>query len=116
VDRLVDDGIAERHRGADRRSVSLALTPRGRRLARRTAKARHAAVSEVLDVLDARERDQLAAIADKLVRAVVDQRLAARRGGDDPAGGWLCRLCDPIACGRAEGRCPAATAAGVDVS
>jgi DNA-binding MarR family transcriptional regulator len=116
VDRLVDDGLAERRPGPDRRSVALALTPRGRRLAVRTSEARRAAVADVLEVLDARERDQLAAIADKLVRAVVDQRLAARRAGDDPAGGWLCRLCDPTACGRSEGRCPAASAATGDRS
>jgi DNA-binding MarR family transcriptional regulator len=112
VDRLVADGLAERRRGADGRSVALALTPRGRRLAGRVQEARRSTLHEVLDALDDVERAQLAAILDKLVGAVVATRLEARAAGVDPPGGWLCRLCDPLACGRSEGHCPAANAAG----
>jgi DNA-binding MarR family transcriptional regulator len=111
VDRLVDDGLAERRPGTDARSVSLVLTARGRRLARRTTAARHDALTDVLDVLDPREREQLRAIADKLVTAIVDQRLAARHAGEEPTAGWLCRMCDPVACGRSAGTCPALNAA-----
>ncbi len=110
VDRLVTDGLAERRPGADGRTVALALTPAGRRLAEQMRDARHSALHGVLDVLDDRERDALAGVLDKLVGAAVARRLDARAAGVDP-GGWLCRLCDPVACGRPEGRCPAANAA-----
>lgn len=111
LDRLVSDGLAERRAGADGRTVAAVLTPRGKRLARRTREARRAALSGVLDGLDAHEQAQLTAIAEKLVAAVVSNRLDRRAAGDDPAGGWLCRLCDPGACGRPDGTCPAAAAA-----
>jgi hypothetical protein len=99
--------FSDRRPGADGRSVALVLTPRGRRLAQRTRAARRDALAEVLDVLEPRERTQLTAIAEKLVGAVVTQRLEARAAGEDPPGGWLCRLCDPNACERADGHCPA---------
>jgi MarR family transcriptional repressor of emrRAB len=111
VDRLVGDGLAERRPGLDRRSVALALTPGGRRLAGEVRDARQASLQRVLDALDQREQAVLADILDKLVAGVVDRRLEARRAGAGPPGGWLCRLCDPVACGRAEGNCPAANAA-----
>ena len=111
VDRLVADGLVERRRGADRRSVAIALTPRGRRLAGRVRDARRSALHDVLAVLDDGEQAQLKVILDKLIGAVVAHRLEARAGGVDPTDGWLCRLCDPVACERSEGRCPAANAA-----
>lgn len=107
VDRLVTHGLADRRPGTDGRSVALVLTPRGRRLAQRTRAARRDALADVLDVLEPRERTQLAAIVEKLIGAVVTQRLEARAAGEDPPGGWLCRLCDPAACERADGHCPA---------
>lgn len=111
VDRLVGDGLAERRPGPDGRSVALALTPAGRRLASEVRNARRATLQDTLDVLDGDERAALATILDKLVAGVVERRLAARRAGALPPGGWLCRLCDPVACERPEGRCPAAGAA-----
>lgn len=111
VDRLVGDGLAERRPGPDGRSVALALTPAGRRLAGEVRDARRAALQRVLDVLDDREAAQLGDILDRLVAGVVGRRLEARRAGAVPPGGWLCRLCDPVACQRPEGRCPAAAAA-----
>ena len=116
VDRLVGDGLAERRPGADGRSVALALTPAGRRLAGEVRLVREAALRQVLDVLDESERAALGDILDKLVGGVVDQRLEARRAGATPPGGWLCRLCDPVACERSEGRCPAAGAAAAQRS
>lgn len=107
VDRLVTDGLAERRPGPDGRSVALGLTPRGRRLAQRTRAARRNALADVLDALEPGERTQLTAIVEKLVGTVVTQRLEARAAGEDPPGGWLCRLCDPEACERADGHCPA---------
>jgi hypothetical protein len=91
--------------------VALVLTPQGRGLAGEVRDARREAVQGVLTVLDGHERAALLATLEKLVGAVVGRRLDARAAGVDPAGGWLCRLCDPVACGRPEGRCPAADAA-----
>lgn len=121
VDRLVGEGLAERRPGADGRSVALVLTARGRRLASGVRDGRRSTIHGILSVLDDRERAQLAPILDKLVGAVVAGRLDAGRSlvpgrrdgraGVVPPGGWLCRLCDPVACERAEGHCPAATVA-----
>lgn len=113
VDRLVAGGLAERRQGADGRSVALVLTEEGRRAAGEARAARLATVRDILSVLDDDEREALTPIVEKLVGAVVARRLEARAAGVDPAGGWLCRLCDPVACERAEGRCPAANAAGL---
>ena len=111
VDRLVAGGLVERRRGADGRSVALVLTTEGRRLATQARGARLATLHDVLGVLDDREQAELAAILDKLIGAVVLRRLEARAAGVHPPGGWLCRVCDPVACQRAEGHCPAANAA-----
>lgn len=111
VDRLVGGGLAERRPGPDGRSVALALTPAGRRLAGEVLDARRASLQHVIEVLDEGERAALGDILDKLVAGVVGDRLEARRAGATPPGGWLCRLCDPVACERSEGRCPAAGAA-----
>lgn len=111
VDRLVAGGLAECRRGRDGRSVALALTSRGRDLAGDVQHARLAALHEVLTVLDDRERADLTALLEKLVGAVVARRLEALRAGVDPAGGWLCRLSDAVACERPQGHCAAANAA-----
>ena len=111
VDRLVAGGLVERRRGADGRAVALHLTEEGRRQAGQARHARLATLHDVLSVLDDREQAQLAAILDKLVAAMVGRRLEARAAGAPPTGGWLCRLCDPVACERAEGHCPALNAA-----
>jgi MarR family transcriptional regulator, negative regulator of the multidrug operon emrRAB len=111
VDRLVADGLAARRAGVDARSLAVVLTARGQRVARAALDARAAVLHDALDGLDARERQQLTRLVEQVVTTVVEHRLAARRAGDDPAGGWLCRQCDPVGCGRPHGRCPAATAA-----
>ena len=111
VDRLVGDGLAERRPGADGRSVALGLTPAGRRLAAHVRDARRETLQRVLDVLDDREQAELSAILDKVVAGFVERRLEARAAGAIPPGGWLCRLCDPVACERSAGRCPVANAA-----
>jgi DNA-binding MarR family transcriptional regulator len=116
VDRLVGDGLAERRPGPDGRSVALALTPAGRRLAGKVRNARQVTIEQALDVLDDREQAQLSRLLEKLVAGVVERRLEGRRAGATPPGGWLCRLCDPVACQRPEGRCPAANAAGAERS
>lgn len=111
VDRLAAAGLVERRRGADGRSLALHLTGRGRRAARRVLAARAESLARLVAVLDERERRSLVDLTEKLVAALATQRLADRGRDQDPAGGWLCRLCDVDACGRPDGRCPAATAA-----
>ncbi len=111
LDRLVSEGLAERRPGADARSIAVVLTARGRRLARHAREARQATLAEVLGVLDDHDREQLTRITERLIGAVVARRLEARATGHDPVGGWLCRLCDPGACGRPDGACPAASTA-----
>jgi MarR family transcriptional repressor of emrRAB len=110
VDRLVADSYVERRPGPDGRSVALALTPRGRRVARRILQAREIAIRDVLVDLTEPERASLTRIAETLIATIVTTRLS--EGG--AAAGWLCRLCDFEACGRPRGECPAArTAADV---
>jgi len=112
VDGLVSDGhVARRHRAGDRRSVALRLTPAGRAAARRIARARATAVAEPLAGLTAAERVSLTALAERLTGDLAALRVEQRAVGEPPAGGWLCRLCDFDACGRPEGRCPAAVRA-----
>jgi DNA-binding MarR family transcriptional regulator len=111
VDRLVADGLAARHPGADARSLAVVLTARGRRLARAALDARSAVLRDSFDGLRRDQRRQLTQLVEQMIAGVVHRRLGQRAAGEGPAGGWLCRQCDPAACGRPEGRCPAATAA-----
>ena len=60
VDRLAADGLAERRRGGDGRSVAVTLTPAGRRAAAEIREARERALAEALSVLSAGERRALA--------------------------------------------------------
>lgn len=113
VNRLADAGFVERRAGPDGRTITVALTRRGHNVARRLREARHAAVVAALSSLSDRERRQLTGICERLVAGLTTSRLGARAEGRPPTGGALCRMCDPVACGRSEGACPAArTAAG----
>lgn len=113
VNRLADAGLVERRAGPDGRTITVALTRRGHNAARRLRDARHAAIFAVLSSLSDRQRRELTGICEQLVARLTASRLAARVEGRSPAGGALCRVCDPVACGRPEGVCPAArTAAG----
>jgi DNA-binding MarR family transcriptional regulator len=112
VDGLVADGnVARRRRRGDRRAVAIRLTPRGRSTARRIIWARGQAVQEALGGLTATQRRSLTAMAERLTGDLATLRLEQRAAGELPAGGWLCRMCDFAACGRPEGRCPAAARA-----
>lgn len=104
VDRLADAGLVIRGPGDDGRSRSVTLTPRGRRVAGRVAAARRAAPTEALLGLSPAERVTLGALLDRMMANVV----AVKEDG-----AWICRLCDLTACGRADGRCPAANAAAL---
>jgi MarR family transcriptional repressor of emrRAB len=110
VDRLVADGYVQRQSAADARSVALVLTRSGRSIAAKVQGARATVVAEMLEALSRDERRFLSEVTDKLLVAITERRLADRDQGF-PVGAWLCRLCDLNACGRPEGKCPAATSA-----
>ena len=117
VDALVDDGhVARGCRAGDRRSVALRLTASGREAAGRVIRARARAVETTLDGLSEAQRRTLTTLVERLTGDVAALRLDERAQGLPPSGGWLCRLCDFEACGRAEGRCPAATRVATLVS
>jgi MarR family transcriptional repressor of emrRAB len=111
VDRLVAEGNVERRPGFDGRSVSLVLTAKGRRAARRVLAARSEAIHGVLDLLTGAERASLRPIVERMLGVVTLARLAERERGHEPVDGWLCRLCDFEACQRDRGACPVANAA-----
>jgi DNA-binding MarR family transcriptional regulator len=104
VDRLVADGLVARGRGADGRSRSLALTPKGRRTAARVRQARTRALSGLVDRLPEAEREAAGPVLSALLAAVVEVK---------DGGAWTCRLCDLTACQREQGRCPTAAAAAL---
>lgn len=112
VDVLVRDGhVARRRRAGDRRAVAVRLTASGRAAARRIKRARAAAVRAALEGLSEAQRRSLTSMAERLTSDLVGLRLEERAVGTPPAGGWLCRMCDFGACGRRDGRCPAAARA-----
>jgi MarR family transcriptional regulator, negative regulator of the multidrug operon emrRAB len=110
VDRLGELGYVRRREAPDRRAVSIRLTTRGRAVAKRVAAARAQATHPLIAALAPSERARLSATLETVIEAIVDARLA-RRASQGWGGAWLCRLCDFAACGRPEGRCPAAKAA-----
>ncbi len=109
VDALQADGhVVRGGRAGDRRAVALRLTSSGRAAARRVTRARGEAVQHVLGGLTDAQCRALTAMAERLTSDLAGLRLDQRRAGELPPGGWLCRMCDFAACGRPEGRCPAA--------
>jgi len=96
VDRLAGAGLVERRVGPDARTVSLHLTPRGRRTARRVLAAREAALEQVLAPLSPAQREQLESLLSTLFQGLEPTRESAPR---------ICRLCDADRCGHARGDC-----------
>lgn len=111
VDRLAILGLVSRRAGRDNRSVAVALTPRGRRAARRVMAARAAATERVVSSLTARDQATLLRLGAVMITEVTRNRLEQRRAGSEPPGGALCRLCDFQACRRDAGDCPVARTA-----
>ena len=110
VAQLAEAGLVRREQLGDGREVGVRLTASGRRTAARAARARAQAVAAVTGGLGPGQAVDLEGLVDRLVADLTRQRLARRRdGGAEP---WLCRTCDLAACGRPEGRCPAARTAG----
>jgi DNA-binding MarR family transcriptional regulator len=102
VDRLAAAGYVERAAGADARGAAVVLTDAGRAAATEVAAARADLLEGALSVLTEDERDQFVTLAGKVIGGLVRGPGATR---------WICRLCDTISCGNAEGRCPARQAA-----
>jgi DNA-binding MarR family transcriptional regulator len=102
LDRLASSGLIAREPGPDGRTRSVRLTPRGRRTARRAAERRGEYLGGVLEGLTAAEVTELHRLLSRVMDRVVDHK---------DGGAWICRRCDLGACGRAQGRCPAANAA-----
>ena len=88
VDRAVDAGLVERRPSEDGRAVALHLTRRGRTANDATVECREKVLQRALGVLSEDERDQLGAIATKLLDSVVAPQAAMR----------TCRFCDYDAC------------------
>ena len=107
VDRLVAAGEVRRREGPDGRTTSVGFTAAGRRAARRVTAARAAVLEDALADLSPAERADLERLAARVLEGVVRRKLAREAESTR----WICRLCDMDACGRAEGRCPAANAA-----
>jgi DNA-binding MarR family transcriptional regulator len=119
VDRLEEAGYVQRGPGDDGRSRSVTLTRKGQRAAARIAASRAAVLSGALAGLSPADRATLHSLLGRLmgtfVRGNLDRRTLAR-GPDGSGVGWICRLCDLTACGRPEGRCPAANAAAAKLA
>lgn len=106
VDRLAEQGYVTRGPGADGRTRSVALTRKGKRAAARITAARSAVLAQSLARLSATEVATLHTLLGRVVEGLVRHNLD--RPGQQ---GWLCRLCDLTACGRADGACPTANIA-----
>jgi MarR family transcriptional regulator, negative regulator of the multidrug operon emrRAB len=101
VDRLVASGFATRAPGRDARSVSVRLTPAGKRRARAVLAQRQRVVGGMLAGLSTSERSVLARTVERLLENLaVDWRTTME----------ICRLCDLPAC-EEHAPCPAAQGA-----
>lgn len=89
VDKLEAEGLVVSDTGVDRRSVALRLTARGRARAEQVVRERCLQLGDVVDVLSPEQRRQLDAIAETLLRSMV------QAAGD---GEHICRLCDGAQC------------------
>ena len=89
VDRLVEDGLVERHAGRDKRAIALHLTAQGAALREVLLAERLAAIRPLLMGLDPAEQDLLGGLLHKLLASLetTDQERCS-----------LCRLCDDRVC------------------
>jgi DNA-binding MarR family transcriptional regulator len=102
VDRLEAAGLVVREAGSDGRSRAVRLTESGRDRARAVHAARSSYLTRLVGGLS---DDEVVLLQDLLGRVMADV-VEEKEGG-----AWTCRLCDLQACGRDDGRCPAANAA-----
>jgi DNA-binding MarR family transcriptional regulator len=101
VDRLEAERLVVRGTGTDRRSRPLRLTPAGEVAARSVLRKRRGSLRHALGALSAREQEALAALAAKVLTALVH---------DEPQALAVCRVCDYDAC--PDSVCPVAKALG----
>lgn len=97
ADRLAADGLLERRRGGDRRTVALHLTATGHRAATRVLADRAGELGSLLAALDGEERSALEPLLEKLVSGLASDR---------PDALIVCRLCDRDTCCAAPHGCP----------
>ena len=98
VDRLEDLELVERGSGEDRRTVTLDLTVKGRREARRLHRAREEVVADAIAGLSARQTAQLRVLLTTMLRAGAPaEAVAANR---------RCRLCLHAGCSAGGMECP----------
>jgi len=97
ADRLAADGLLERRRGPDGRTLALHLTAKGHAAAARVLADRTAELEPLLAVLAPDERERLEPLLEKLVAALA---------GDRPGALAVCRMCDRDACCGARAGCP----------
>ncbi len=90
VDRLEDAGLIERRAASDGRAVALHLTEAGSRRRRKLLDGRQSALDRAIAALPATQQQQLATIAEKLLKSL--------RGPELARAYTLCRLCDERAC------------------
>jgi len=100
VDKLETNGLVISGTGADRRAVALRLTKAGRERARKVVRTRCLLLADLVSLLTPKQQGQLDAIAETLLRTMVN----AARDADH-----ICRLCDGDAC--PEEACPVHLAA-----
>lgn len=89
VDRLVADGLVERHQARDKRAIALHLTERGKILREELLQGRLAAIRPLLTPLTDPEQESLALLLHKLLSSM-DTTDVERCN--------LCRLCDDRVC------------------
>lgn len=89
LDRLVSDGLVERHEGEDRRANALFLTRRGHLVRERLLKDRLDAIAPLMAPLTEREQQRLTKLLQKMLSGL-DTTQSDRR--------TLCRLCDCRVC------------------
>lgn len=89
VDRLVADGLVERRRGQDRRTIALFLTDAGDAVRHKLLKGRLAAIRPLLGNLSDAERETFGALLHKMLSSMDTTDLERCN---------LCRLCDDSVC------------------
>lgn len=89
VDRLVADGLVERHEGRDKRAIALYLSKRGSAVREALLKGRLAAIRPFLTSLTDAEQETFAALLHKMLSSMEATEMERRT---------LCRLCDDRVC------------------
>ena len=95
VDKLCEAGLLERRQGADKRVVTLYLTPAGTKRVEEILRARRASLEEIVAPLGAAQLRQLTGLLEPML---------ARMTTDEESADVMCRMCEEKVC--PQGRCP----------